>query len=211
MERFVDLYEKKMMESMNVLDSFEWSNKEQYAFWLAQSYFFVRHSTRLLSLAAAKAPLDDELTHSRFLSHLKEETGHERLILQDLKAMDYDISQFSEFHETRLFYGHQYYLLDQFGPGPFMGWIIFLEGMASQFGPHAIKKTADYPKNMTRFLRTHAEEDQEHIDSAFDLLRKAKLEDNTDFQSNFEISAKLYLDIVKKIGTIVLKPNSKAA
>jgi len=31
-----------------------WENQSFYAEWLAQTYFYVRHSTRLLCLAAAR-------------------------------------------------------------------------------------------------------------------------------------------------------------
>lgn len=199
MENFKSIYNQTVSEAVGFLGDFPWENPDCYAHWLAQTFYFTSHSTRLLSLAAARAPLNDNLTHSRFLEHIKEETGHENLALQDLKAMGRDIADYPEFAETKIFYNQQYFMIDRYGPHAFMGWILFLEGVASEVGPQIVEKCQAHHKSHTRFLRVHAEEDQDHIKSAFELIEQTKAEENEMFEFNFVTSAQTYLKMFAKI------------
>ncbi len=56
-----------------------WAENEYYCFWLAQSYYYIRNSTRLLASAAANFDVDRQDLFNRFVSHLREENGHEKL------------------------------------------------------------------------------------------------------------------------------------
>ncbi len=49
-----------------------WSQKEFYAEWLAQTYFYVQHSTRLLCLSAARVGHYQNIHHLRMIDHMRE-------------------------------------------------------------------------------------------------------------------------------------------
>ena len=91
------LTEKLMQEQAKAIDAFPWDSKEAYADWLAQTYYFVCHSTRLLALAASRFQVDEDAYHLRFLEHLKEEKSHEKLCLTDLKTLGVSIEDISKF------------------------------------------------------------------------------------------------------------------
>ena len=139
-----------------------------YAAWLSQTYHFVKHSTRLLSIAAGRASLDQENFHKRFVAHVVEEANHEKLAESDLKNMGYSVG--NESLEARRFHRFQFDILDVHGPSVFMGWILFLEGLASKHGPKLFEKVEHYGNKSTTFLKLHSEEDQEHIESALELV-----------------------------------------
>ena len=49
-------------------DRFPWEERAAYADWLAQTYYYVRHTTRLIASAAARFPIDERgnSLHHRF-------------------------------------------------------------------------------------------------------------------------------------------------
>lgn len=183
----------------NSVAQFPWENKQAYAAWLAQSYYFVRHSTRLLALSAGKLDLSQEFLHQRMTAHFTEENGHEKLALLDLKSLGFDISNFSEFTSTKLFYQSQYYWLLQRSAASIMGYIIFLEGFAAAEGPNILKTVLrHHGQNTVRFLKVHAEEDQNHIKTAFDAIRTLDNSEIDEIIENMRTSAELYTVILEK-------------
>src|SRR5262245_13457821 len=79
------------------VDSFPWAHREAYAAWLAQTYYYVSHSTRLLALAASRYTVADDAFHLRCLEHLREEKSHEKLATADLKALGKTAREYPEF------------------------------------------------------------------------------------------------------------------
>jgi len=199
MKQFQQIYNQTMEQTCQSLEEFPWEDMSCYTGWLAQSYYFVRHSTRLLALAAGSAPLESDHFHQRFIAHLREELGHEKLLLQDLSSLEQKIQDWPELLETTLFYEQQYFLVQKHGPGALMGWIIFLEGMASEFGPRVVERTRNLSKASTRFLRLHSEEDVDHIQSAFSIIAQCELDQNPVFLYNFKSSQHFYLGMLRKI------------
>src|SRR4051794_12951450 len=81
--RFVVDYFQKM----------DFSNRDVYANWLAQTYYFVSHSVRLSSLAAAKLPVDCPIGQ-RMAAHTVEEKGHHAVAIKDIEALGKKISDY---------------------------------------------------------------------------------------------------------------------
>ncbi len=186
------VYERAINEALKDLSQFPWEDKAAYATWLAQTWYFVKQSTRLLALAAAQCELSEVDLHRRFLSHLKEETGHEILAEQDLKFLGYHPSELVEFNVTKAFYQTQYYYLHQFGSYHLMGWICFLEGIASRFGGVATQRASVHGAQAVRFLKLHGEEDVEHINSAFKVIKLFNQQQSTYVLNSFLESAERY-------------------
>src|SRR4051794_23231768 len=84
---------------------FPWGDRRAYADWLAQTYYYVHHSTRLLACAAARFPTDErgDGLHHRFGKHMSEEQKHEKLCVHDLKGLGTSVVDWPERHATRMF------------------------------------------------------------------------------------------------------------
>ncbi len=166
MKSKVNLEDDLKILAESTLD-FPWEDKSAYACWLAQTYFYVCQSTRLLALAASRFDVDQHPIHLRFLEHLREEHGHEHLAIRDLKGLGFDIKQFTEFPETSAFYQTQYYWLEHKDPISFFGWILCLEGLAVREGKTVHERVSKaHGKNCAHFLKVHAQEDIDHVEKA---------------------------------------------
>src|SRR5688572_20045967 len=130
------LVEQCTTQMKTMADAFPWSSRYAYGDWLAQTYYYVRHSTRLLAAAAARFPFDDRgsALHYRFAAHIIEEKRHEELALHDLKRLGLRLDQFEERHSTRMFYEPQYYKIEQQAPSVLFGYIVPLEAIAAAHG-----------------------------------------------------------------------------
>lgn len=161
---YVDLMGKTLEET-----AFE--DKKVYANFLAQTFFYVSHSTRFLAFAAGLMKLEDRKYFQRFIKHISEESGHELMALKDLNKLGFEISEFKESSETRMLWETQYYKIQHLDPMSLMGYIIPLEMMSAQYFPKVLERVnSAHTNTCTSFVRVHAEEDQSHIVKAFDVV-----------------------------------------
>jgi hypothetical protein len=161
-------FEAAMTQISKNFDAFPWEDPKAYADWCVQTHGYVSHSTRLLALAAAHFPLDQNNLHYRFLKHCKEESGHEILALRDLKEMGFRREDFFERVETANLYQSQYFHIQNVSPYAFFGYILLLEGAAATVGSRIHKRASTaHGDRATNFWRTHADEDPSHIKDAF--------------------------------------------
>ena len=165
---------KKVFESgiaplCDAADRFPWHDRGAYSQYLAQTYYYLIHSTRLLGLGAARFSDAEETLHRRFLDHAREEKGHHLLALKDLENMGYKLEQFLEMPVTRLVYEPQYYKIEHLDPTALFGYILALEGIAVlRCSKVAAKVDKLHGKASASFLRVHGEDDPDHLDKAFD-------------------------------------------
>jgi len=144
-----------------------WREKPVYGAFLAQTYYYVRHSTRLLTLAASRFQHSDESTHRRFVKHATEEMSHETLALRDLKHLGFSLEDFAEFPSTRAFYQTQYYMIEHVSPWSFWGYILMLEGLALTKGPWLFNEIQQFHgEKAAGFVKVHAAEDVGHMAEA---------------------------------------------
>jgi thiaminase len=212
-------FRKVMMDRFEqqgrVTDAFVWNSREAYADWLAQTYYFVCHSTRLLALAAARFSIREDALHLRFLDHLREEKSHEKLATADLRALGRDIRDYSELPETKAFYQTQYYLIEHVNPRAFFGYILSLEGLAALRGPKLHEQLkALYGAPATAFIKVHGEDDIEHVEKAFHQLAQLPESDMQAVLENLDASCRLYglmLDAIKARSAVASGPMRKAA
>jgi pyrroloquinoline quinone (PQQ) biosynthesis protein C len=169
------------------VDAFPWEERAAYADWLSQTYYYVRHSTRLLATAAGRFDLDERGTalHRRFAEHLREESNHEVLAVRDAKEIGESIADYPELPATRMFYESQYYKIEHLQAVAFFGYILALEAVGPRFGQTLstrIQRT--FGNRCTSFLRVHTEPDAEHLDKALKMVEaltereRALVEDN---------------------------------
>ena len=188
-----ELFEKKMLYLKNNGENFNWENVDCYANWLAQTHYYVNHSTRLLALSASRFPISDQTLHRRFCKHIAEETGHENLTLLDLKNIDRKICNQPEFVSTSTFYQTQYYAIEHESPYAFFSWILMLEGLTVREGLNYYKRAFNaHGEKCTNFLKVHCEEDPDHLTKAFDALKLVPESELKTVGKFFEISCELY-------------------
>jgi hypothetical protein len=167
-------FEKQISITHEAVKQTPWENEKFYVPWLAQTNYYVSHSTRLLALCAAQISPADPVgrqLHTRFLQHAAEEKGHENLVLLDLKHLGHKLEETPEFPSTSSLYQVQYYWIEHVNPLAFFGYIMCLEGQAAACGPEGYGRTLPaYGPKGTHFLRVHATEDVDHTAKARALL-----------------------------------------
>lgn len=181
------------------LQRFPWHERRAYGDWLAQTYYYVRHSTRLLASAAARFAQDErgQALHQRFGKHIGEEDRHELLALHDLEALNLRIDQFEERDATRMFYEPQYYKVEHQDPLALFGYILLLEAAAASSGNWILARTDPlYGRAAGTFLRVHAEDDVQHLERAFAALEGISSEQERIVTLNLRQSASAYLGIL---------------
>ena len=193
-----------VQDSINSLSrsfaDFPWENKEAYAQWLAQTYYFVRHTTTFLALVAAHYGPDHRANQYHTLKHLREEMNHDLLALEDLKALGYSIDQFPELPQTAAFYQTQYYFIEYHGPSTLLGYQMCLEGIAAnEAGQIAQTLNKTYGPKPTRFMKSHSAADQEHIVEGFEGLSKVSPSEAELIAKNTKQSEYLYKALLNGI------------
>lgn len=176
-----------------------WSDKNFYAEWVAQTYFYVNHSVNLLKVAAEHC--QNHEVRERFIEHISEESGHEKLCLNDLKFMGLKIEQFNELPITREMYEKQYHIAKQ-NPPALIGYILALEILAAKILPDIMKTINEAHPISKAFARVHAEEDQDHISSAFDQFSFMNQQEVESLQTNFNDSLDRYINFLDSIYAI---------
>ncbi|MFL5783675.1 MAG: iron-containing redox enzyme family protein [Bacteriovoracaceae bacterium] len=186
-------WEKMLKESAQSIrmnyPSEHFRNKNHYAWWLSQTYHFVRHSTSLLGLALPY--LRDEKLRAVFEHHLGEESRHDLLALKDIENLGHSVFEPSRF--TEAFYQSQYYRIQFQGGEALLGYILFLENLAVTWGKEIYDDlNSVYPKSLL-FLRVHAEEDVSHVSRAIALVEGLSPEAQRVIEENLSYSHQLYL------------------
>lgn len=152
------------------LEIYPWHDKIAYGDWLAQTYWYVRHSTRLLATASGRMPLDavGDAMHLRYAKHIGEEQKHEKLCLHDLNALGLALEALPQRMSTKMFWEPQYYKVEHEHPSVLMGYILALEALACVKGPWILAQvTAAHGEKAGHFIKVHAEEDISHVEKAY--------------------------------------------
>ncbi len=199
---------------ISALDNFPWDSKQAYAEFLAQTYYYIRHSTRLLAASAARFSQEDQAMHKRFMKHSDEENSHELLAVRDLQKLGYKMEDFRELPQTRAFYETQYYKIEHCDPAALLGYILALEVTATHLAPIQKKLTALYGKECVKLIQVHSDEDPDHVEKALKSISALKNERVLEIEINIEQSAILYAGMIEAVKAKALqmaKPIKKAA
>jgi hypothetical protein len=194
-----ELIEECLSRLGESIDRFPWENRRAYGDWLAQTFYYVRHSTRLLAAAAARFPNDErgDALHRRFAAHMAEEKKHERLCVHDLAAIGFALDSFPERSATRMFYEPQYFKIEHQAPTALFGYILPLEALGPAHGARLIARvTSAHGETCTAFLRLHAAEDVAHVEKAFALVHSLPDQDVLRIEANVEQTTAAYVGML---------------
>lgn len=200
-----------MNHTQEVIAKTPWDNDSFYANWLAQTNYYTSHTTRLLALAGALMPLENQPLHNRFLKHAAEEKGHENLSLLDLKNLKHRQEDYPELPSTQSFYQVQYFWIDHRNPLAFFGFILYLESVAARFGKQLTDKIDKaHGIKCANFLKVHAEEDVGHVAEAVANVEKFPEDVQQIILENMGQAAYLYESIMLECAQYAQKKYSAA-
>ena len=153
------------------IEQIDWTNKVNYAGWLAQTYYHICHSTRVLVAAAARFQVDQDQHHLQCVGHAKEEKSHEKIVLKDLKNLGFSMSDFPEFTSTKALYRNIYYLIEHEDPISIYGYVYFLELLSIRGGIGMLNQVKEcFGPNTSGHLQLHSADDVEHLAAYAKLL-----------------------------------------
>lgn len=193
-------YQKQKQEMIECLKNFPWDSKRATGEYLAQTYYYVRHSEKFLALAAALMSENDRRYHKRFLKHLSEENAHDLMVKKDLENLGYFLEDFPERPETKMFWETQYYKIEHEDPMSLMGYILLLEDVASDVcGLLAEKICQNHTNKASTFLRVHGEEDPHHVTEAREVIDSLTETRQKLIYANLLQSQKAYKQMIQAI------------
>jgi len=199
MINFREITKQQMDKTAPIITDFPWEKKEAYAMWLSQTYYMVNHSTRLVALAGAYAPIERSFLHDRFVDHSKEERGHQLVCISDLKAIGYNIDQLPCLPPSACMYQVQYYWVQHKGAASFFGYTLALEALAENFGPKIYQRIVDaHGAKAAKFLKLHSEADIGHLEEAYKNIEKLNAQEAQLALENLELSSEIYREMLIK-------------
>jgi hypothetical protein len=186
------------------VQKFPWENKIAYGCWLAQTYYFVRHTTSFLSLTASRfGPRERDRQYFQ-LHHLREESGHDLLLLNDLAALGLKLETFEELPETSALYQSQYYFVDHENPASHWAYAYLLEGLAAKkISTFLHRVESSHPTGSSQFLRVHMDEDQRHFERGLGMLDHLTPAESDSYNRNLIQCAYFYDGMLEHIQRVI--------
>jgi len=150
----------------------------QYQAFLTQAFHHVKHTTPLLMRAGSRISHQHEWMRRAIIEYINEEYGHERWILNDLKATGLSpklIEQSEPHTSTAAMVALVYHRIDDIHPASFFGMAHVLEGTSVKLATQAagkIKTQLNLPNSAFSYLLSHGDLDQEHVEFFETLMNK---------------------------------------
>lgn len=193
----IDRMTKKVEALQPQIYGFDWNSPAAYAEWLSQAFYIARRSTSYLGLCMFHSEHLPEF-QKRCAGHIQEELGHEKLIMNDIKNLGQSLRP--ELGPTQAVYQTQYFRIVADDATSFLGYVFFLELLAPIYGAPLVEKIQ--AKNALSFLKVHARADEDHIESAQQVLAMLNREQQEKVWTNFEMTAGSYSAMLTEIARI---------
>jgi len=139
-----------------------------YLEFLTQAYHHVKHTFPLMALAASRTA--DERYQDAMVEYMDEERGHEKWILDDIRAIGGDpdaVRSGAPGIPCQIMVGYAYYAIEHISPYAFLGSVHVLEGMSVMLADKladALKKSFSLESDAGfTYLRTHGSLDTDHV------------------------------------------------
>ena len=195
-----DLAKAEMRKTSDIILGFPWHDPLAYAMWLAQTFYMVNHSTRLVALAGAYCELDQNDLHARFVDHSQEERGHQKVAISDINVLGYKLEDLPQVYQSAAMYQIQYYWIQHRGPISFFGYTLALESLAGEFGPQLYKMTSEaHTAKAAKFLKLHSDDDVEHLKAAYEQIEKLDQKQAALVKENLELSSAIYRAMLQEV------------
>src|SRR5665213_3882443 len=144
------------------------ASRALYIDFLTAAYHHVKHTFPLLALAASRTT--DGRYQDVLVEYMDEERGHEKWILDDIRAIGGDpdaVRSGAPGIPCQIMVGYAYYAIEHISPYAFLGSVHVLEGMSVLLADKladAMKKTLGLESDAGfTYLRTHGSLDTDHV------------------------------------------------
>jgi pyrroloquinoline quinone (PQQ) biosynthesis protein C len=144
-------------------------SREEYLAFLGQAYHHVRHTVPLLMACAQHLPQRLDWLRDAMGEYIGEETGHERWILDDIRAAGGDADaarKAAPSPATEVMVSYAYDMVARRNPVGFLGMVFVLESTSAQLATLAaqvLQSALRLPDEALRYLTSHGTLDQDHI------------------------------------------------
>ncbi|MCW6512818.1 TenA family transcriptional regulator [Lichenifustis flavocetrariae] len=177
-----------------------------YIAFLTQAYHHVKHTFPLLAAAASRTA--DERYQDALVEYMEEERGHEKWILNDIRALGGNADAVRDGRPSaacQVMVGYTYYAIERISPYAMLGSVHVLEGMSVMLADRvadAMKTSLGLEGDLGfSYLRSHGSLDMEHV--AFFRSLVDGFEDPSIQEiiiENARIFYRLYGDILRDLG-----------
>jgi len=198
-----DAFKRGIDKIGEAVDRFPYENEESYRMWLAQTYYLVRHTTRLLTLSAARVPIEQRDVHYSLIEHLRQEENHDLFLVKDLKKLGSEPMKYPELPETRLVRNNQYYWITFGSHHALLGYSLLLEGLAATRIPDVLRRLeAGDLGHAASFLRLHGEVDLEHYQHGLEHLKDCPHGERPALLANLEETLLVYTGMYDRVAEL---------
>jgi thiaminase len=169
---------------------------QSYVAFLGQAYHHVKHTVPLLMACGARLPERLEWLRSAVAEYITEEIGHEKWILDDIRACGGDaelVRSAAPALATELMVGYVYDRIARDNPVSFFGMVNVLEGTSIELATRAagiIQDRLGLPPEAFSYLSSHGSLDLEHIELFKGLMNR--LDDEADRQAVIHTARVVY-------------------
>lgn len=138
-----------------------------YAAYLRETYFYTRENPQIQAVATAWFRGPDRDMVKPFLRHAMSEVGHDRLALDDLAAMGWDVASVPDerpLADTTALISFPYYAIQYLSAVSYLGYLFFLEFLPTSRGADIAAALAKVgvPLVAMSFLAEHRSIDVHH-------------------------------------------------
>jgi len=143
--------------------------RPQYVAFLKEAYFHVRETVPLLMACGSRLGVHQEWLRGAVAHYIEDEYGHEKWILNDIRACGADadaISNGTPSRATELMVSYAWDTIQRRDPVGFFGMVYVLEGTSVALATQAantLQRSLDLPKQAFSYLLSHGSIDQEHV------------------------------------------------
>ncbi|NWL78767.1 biliverdin-producing heme oxygenase [Pseudomonas taiwanensis] len=169
---------------------------EGYRAFLGQAYHHVRHTVPLMMACGARLPSRLEWLRGAVCEYIDEEYGHERWILDDIRACGGDAEAARQSRPSlaiELMVAYLYDLIARGNPVGLFGMVNVLEGTSIALATQAagaIRESLALPAEAFSYLSSHGALDQDHMATYRRLMDR--LEDEDDQQAVIHAAKVVY-------------------
>jgi hypothetical protein len=186
-------FEKHIGEIDKLFVDFPIESKEHFIQWMGQHFKLVEHSTRILALYCGLTPTDEKAD----FTHLKEEMGHEKILLNDGKKFGQDLRELPKGPAASALISAVYGDMVKKSKESCLGYVLLLEGLSLTSVPKLAKRVADtYGNEKGTFLTVHIEADETHFPDGIAKVEKLPLKIQKEIIETLKYSAFLYESLI---------------
>jgi pyrroloquinoline quinone (PQQ) biosynthesis protein C len=143
--------------------------RTDYLAFLSQAYHHVKHTLPLLMACGARVPERIDWLRIAMSDYIREETGHEEWILNDIRAGggDAECVRRSRPHlPVEIMIAYAYDVIARGNPVGFLGMVLVLEGTSTEVASRAadaLQQSLALPDTAFTYLRSHGALDVRHV------------------------------------------------